>query len=193
VTAAPLNKEPQRYRTIVADPPWPMPDSGKWTGRGGNWGAYNGAVTTLPYETMTLDEIEALPVADLAEPDAHLYVWTINRHLPRTYRIVEAWGFRPAQLLTWCKAPMGIGMGGAFTQTTEHVLFCRRGSLPHLCRVDSTWWQWKRGAHSAKPESFLDLVETVSPAPRLEMFARRNRLGWDTFGDESLSHVELTG
>lgn len=81
-------------------------------------------------------------------------------------------------------APHGIGLGGAYTLTTEHVLFARRGALKALERVDSSWWHWKRGRHSAKPEGFLDMVERVSPAPRLEMFARRQRLGWETWGNE---------
>jgi N6-adenosine-specific RNA methylase IME4 len=146
---------------------------------------------------MTLTEIGALPVAELAEPDAHLYLWTTSRFLEDAYGVVRAWGFRPAQLLTWCKPPMGIGFGGAFVNTTEFVLFARRGSLKALAREDSTWWNWSRPyegghiAHSAKPEAFLDMVERVSPSPRLELFARRNRLGWDTYGNEALEHIEM--
>lgn len=183
------------YRTIVADPPWALKFGARRTpSQRGGWAAPKwdrAEVRELPYPTMTVPEITALPVAELAAEQAHLYVWTVNRYVRDTYAIVEAWGFRPAQLLTWCKAPMGEGLGGAFTPTTEHVLFARRGVLPALARVDSTWWQWKRGEHSAKPEAFLDMVERVSPAPRLEMFSRRARLGWDTWGNESLQHVEI--
>ena len=180
-----------KYRTIVADPPWPMPDSGPWTRVNGNWGPYQGQTSDIPYSTMSMDDIAALPVGDRAERDAHLYVWTTNRFLEDTYDIVRGWGFRPAQLLVWCKAPMGIGMGGTFTSTTEFIIFGRRGTLKASRRLDSSWWLWKRGPHSAKPEAFLDLVEQVSPGPYLEMFARRNRLGWDTWGNECLQHVEV--
>lgn len=180
-----------KYRTIVADPPWDMPVSGRWSGQGGNWAGYNGRTTRLPYDVMPVSDIAALPVPELAEDDAHLYLWVVNRYVEYAYRIAREWGFQPGQLLTWCKSPMGIGMGGAFTQTTEHVLFCRRGRLAPEQRVDSTWWQWKRGAHSSKPEAFLDMVEQVSPGPYLELFARRNRLGWDTWGNESLEHISL--
>lgn len=173
-----------KYRTIVADPPWDVK-------RGPEWGS-NGKSRPLPYPTMSVEEIGALAVQDLAEKDAHLYVWTINAYLEDTYGIVREWGFKPAALLTWCKAPHGIGLGGTYIQTTEHILFARRGSLKALSRVDSTWWEWKRGPHSAKPEAFLDMVERVSPAPRLEMFARRNRIGWDTWGNEALVHVDVT-
>lgn len=176
--------EAGKYRTIVADPPWDVK-------RGPDWGS-NGPSRPLTYPTMDVDEIAALPVARFAEKRAHLYVWTINAYIEDTYEIARHWGFRPVVLLTWAKEPHGIGLGGTFIQTTEHVLFCRRGVCPANERVDSTWWLWKRSDHSAKPEAFLDMVERVSPSPRLEMFARRQRLGWDTWGNEALEHVELT-
>jgi N6-adenosine-specific RNA methylase IME4 len=147
----------------------------------------------LGYQTLTVEEIAALPVRDLAEPAAHLYLWTINAYLEDTFEIARLWGFRPATVLTWCKAPMGLGFGGTFAQASEYVLFCRRGVLPAKRRIDTTWFQWPRQAtHSRKPEAFLDLVESVSPGPYLEMFARRQRLGWDTWGNEALQHVELS-
>jgi N6-adenosine-specific RNA methylase IME4 len=191
------------YRTIVADPPWPQKDSGPRTAAtGGRWdnsgAGQAGKRSIVPYDRMSVAAISDLPVADLAEPDAHLYLWTTNAFLHDALKIVPAWGFRFSSLLTWCKPPMGLGLGGAFVNTTEFVIFARRGTLPAIARSDSTWWRWSRphlaGAgptHSAKPDAFLDVVEQVSPAPRLEMFARRNRLGWDTWGNEALEHVAL--
>jgi N6-adenosine-specific RNA methylase IME4 len=167
-----------KYRTIVADPPWDV-------GRGPEW-ASNGASRPLTYPTMSLDEIAALPVRDLADRSAHLYLWTINAYVEETYEIARLWGFKDSTLLTWCKHPNGIGLGGTYSLTTEFCLFARRGVCPAAERIDSTWWLWKRGAHSAKPEPFLDMVERVSPPPRVELFARRDRLGWDTWGNESL-------
>lgn len=179
------------YRTIVADPPWQM-EFGARTHSDKGWQSHDGVASILPYDTLTVDEIADLPVRALSDKAAHLYLWTINAYLEDAYDIARIWGFRPAALLTWCKAPMGLGLGGTFVQTTEHVLFARRGVLRAAQRVDSTWFQWPRsGEHSRKPEAFLDLVESVSPGPYLEMFARRNRLGWDTWGNESLAHVEL--
>lgn len=142
---------------------------------------------------MTVDEIAALPIRDLAEAGAHLYVWTINAYVEQTYAIVRAWGFKPSTLLTWCKRPNGIGLGGTYSLTSEHVLFARRGTCSASERVDSTWWEWPRGRHSAKPEAFLDMVERVSPGPYLEVFARRARFGWDYAGDGSLGTVEIPG
>jgi N6-adenosine-specific RNA methylase IME4 len=179
-----------KYRTIVADPPWHMEATGARNEHDGA-GWKPGFRSYLPYETMGLEEICDLPVPDLAERDSHLYLWTFNRYLREAFYVVDAWGFTFSTILTWCKAPRGIGLGGAHTLTTEHVLFCRRGTLRAKQRVDSTWWQWPRGAHSQKPEAFLDLVESVSPPPYLELFARRQRLGWDTWGNEALEHVSL--
>jgi N6-adenosine-specific RNA methylase IME4 len=135
---------------------------------------------------MSLEAIEALPVKGLAEDDAHLLLWTTNRYLLPAYKVAEAWGFRPSQLLTWCKPPMGLGPGGVFSNSSEFVVYARRGKPAHTTRQDSTWWAWPRGRHSAKPEAFLDLVEATLPGPYLELFARRARFGWDYWGDESL-------
>jgi N6-adenosine-specific RNA methylase IME4 len=140
---------------------------------------------------MTLDEIACLPVDELAEREAHLYVWTTNAFLEETYELVRGWNFRVSQVLVWAKPPRGLGMGGAFTNTTEFVMFGWRGRLAPRKRIDTSWFQWKRGEHSRKPEAFLDLVESVSRGPYLELFARRNRLGWDTWGNESLVHAEV--
>lgn len=193
---------PDRFATIVADPPWPQADASERTKSiAGNWsGRYLGMCSVLPYERLTVDEICALPIADHAAPDAHLYLWTTNGFLLDAYRVVEAWGFKPSTLLTWCKAPMGLGFGGVFVPTTEFVIFARRGKLAPLRRWDSTWFRFKRPhaatggpAHSHKPEGFLDIVEQVSPGPYLEIFARRARLGWEYAGDESLGTVKIPG
>jgi N6-adenosine-specific RNA methylase IME4 len=184
-----------KYRTIVADPPWEV-KRGPLLGAGAGFSKPDGWKSRdLPYPTMTLDEIAALPVESMAEDDAHLYLWTINKYVEQSYSIARAWGFEPSTLITWCKEPMGCGLGGAYGITTEFALFCRRGSLAAIGHENSTWRKWKRpyehGRHSAKPDPFTDMVERVSPGPYLELFARRQRLGWDTWGNEALCHVEL--
>lgn len=166
------------YSTIVADPPWKYEKGGPRSGEK----AIFGEIKTPPYSMMTVAEITALPVADLAAADAHLYLWTTNRYLYDSHDIARAWGFKPSQILTWCKPRRGIGPGGAFSNTTEFVLYCRRGSLPYGDRIDTTWWELPRGAHSVKPAAFMDIVERVSPGPYVELFARAPRLGWDSWG-----------
>lgn len=180
-----------RYRTIVADPPWRThqpPALGQGIGF-----PKAGPNQKLPYSTMTVDEIAAIPIPDMAADDCHLYVWTINRYVEDTYRLVRLWGFKPSTLLVWAKTPMGVGAGGGYALTTEYVVFARRGVGAYETRHPTTWWNWARGAHSAKPDAFLDIVEQVSPCPYLEMFARRARFGWDYYGDESLGTAVVPG
>lgn len=171
------------YSTIVADPPWTMVSGGATTRAAtGEWLIGNGARRkAFPYSTMSNDEITALPVAELAAQDAHLYLWTTNQHIEATYGIARAWGFRPVKPLVWCKPPHGF-MGRPFVSSAEFVLFCRRGSLSAIGDAGRQWWEWPRGEHSEKPAAFLDIVERVSPGPYVELFARAPRLGWDSWG-----------
>lgn len=132
---------------------------------------------------MSVEDIAALSVSELAADDAHLYLWTTSRYLRDAFDVVRRWGWRFSQTLTWCKPPWGIGAGGAFCSTTEFVLFCRRGNLKPLERQNTTWWEWERQRpHSSKPQAFLDVVERVSPGPYVELFSRSPRMGWDSWG-----------
>lgn len=165
-----------KYRTIVADPPWPYKGGGK---------------TGPPYPLMQLEQIKRLPVEKLSDDPSHLYLWTSHRFLCEAKTVAECWGFSPTYLLTWAKP--GIGIGRRFRHNCEYIWFCERGwkVLP-VTRLDlGTWFPWPRGEHSAKPPAFYDMVESVSPGPYLELFARKQRLGWDTWGNESLEHVEM--
>lgn len=103
------------YSTIVADPPWHYDE------RVIEWGRSE----SMPYSTMTLQEIAELPIAELSRPGAHLYLWTTNRYLADAFGVARGWGFDPVTTLVWCKPPKGQGPGGRFSITTEFVLFCR--------------------------------------------------------------------
>jgi N6-adenosine-specific RNA methylase IME4 len=178
-----------RYRTIVADPPWEydaMPIGGATAGS-------FGATRPLDYPTLTIDEIRALPVSGMAEADAALWMWTTNRYLPQAFSVVDAWGFTYRQTLVWGKNnPMPVG--SIAPSAAEFLLFARRGK-PALARAfPSSVIVTARPPgrrHSQKPECFMDYIEACCPGPYLELFARRNRLGWDTYGNESLNHVDL--
>jgi N6-adenosine-specific RNA methylase IME4 len=189
-----MNEAVRRYKTIVIDPPWPIEMVGKRSFSRTTTNAWKGyEIIRLPYPTLTVEQIAALPLRTLLETNAHIYLWTINHFLAESYAIAKAWGVRPVQLLTWCKRPMGLGLGGTFVNTTEHILFCKRGHLPPLRRVDTCWWLWKRQPrHSQKPEEFQTLVESVSPGPYLELFARRVRPGWSVWGNEVPSDINLS-
>lgn len=166
------------YRTIVADPPW------RYTTPSSNSRA------KTPYKTLTLGELVSLPVHEFADDDSHLWLWATNAMIEQAHRLARAWGFQPFTIVTWCKP--GPGVGHYVRTNTEHILLCSRGrpSVPDD-KAMSSWFTWPRGAHSVKPDAFYDLVEQVSPGPRLELFARRRRLGWDAWGNEVDSDVEL--
>ena len=186
----------RQYATIVADPPWKV-GAGPLNGREG-FGDATGASRPLAYPSMTVDAIKALRVADVAAADAHLYLWTINRYIEDAFAVARAWGFKYSTLLTWAKNPMGNGLGGTYGISTEHILFCRRGSLASLRDIGTTWFNWKRPydergkpRHSAKPPEFYAMVESVSPGPRAELFARGKRTGWHVWGNEVVSDLEI--
>ena len=174
------------YRTIVCDPPWEYDE-----GTGASYSSRGRRNCDLPYDTLTVDEIAALPVRELADKRSTLFLWTTNRYLEDAFHIAREWRFPHVATLTWNKQ-RGLGSGGVFYSNVEFILYCRRPQVAAPARIHSRWFDWPRSEHSAKPEAFLDLVEEVSPGPYLEMFARRNRLGWDTWGNESLEHVEMT-
>ena len=104
------------YSTIVADPPWGYEKrSLPWSHQGKG----------PSYSLMALDDIKALPVADLAAEDAHLYLWAVLPMLAEAVDVVRAWGFQIDTALTWCKP--GPGLGAGFRGNTEHLLVARRG------------------------------------------------------------------
>jgi N6-adenosine-specific RNA methylase IME4 len=125
------------YRCIVIDPPWPQKGAGALRGREG-FGDATGASKPMPYATMSLDAIAALPVRQLADPTGcHLYLWTTSGFLDDAFDVLRTWGFRYSTTLVWAKKPMGGGMGGDYGISTEFVLYARRGNLPALSRVTS--------------------------------------------------------
>ena len=172
-----MNLPNRKYQIIYADPPWDVK-------RGPDWNS-NGPSNPLPYPTMAIDEIKSMPVKEIADKNCHLYMWVINKYIKEAYDIAEAWGFKVSCLLTWCKPKHGIGIGGTYVQTTEHMLFCRRGTLKAQKRIDSTWFEHKRLTHSEKPQMFRNMIVEVSgDKPRIELFARQRFQGWDSWGNE---------
>lgn len=164
-----------KYKCIVIDPPWPIekierdvrPNQGQ----------------QLDYPTMTLEQIKALPISDLAYEDGcHLYLWTTHKFLPDAFELVEAWGFHYQCLMTWVK-PSGM-TPYSWMYNTEHVLFARRGSLD-LSRMGlKLAFEAPVTFHSEKPDVFYERVIAASVAPRLDMFARKERENFYAWGSE---------
>lgn len=190
----------KQYRAILADPPWPIRYSGGGLMRKNGRGEMRTTVRahrTLPYPTLSVDAICALPVADLAEADAHLYLWIPDVLLVEGIGavVVRAWGFKPARLLIWAKT--GFGLGTFPRPQHEVLMIARRGKLPFRVRTAGSVQHWKfpyehgARAHSRKPEGSLDLIEQASPGPYVELFSRRHRMGWDVWGDESANTATL--
>lgn len=176
-----------RYRTIVADPPWHYDRMvGRTIGGGKGWQARG-----LPYASMTTTEIAELPVADLAQSNARVFLWTTNRYLPDAFAILQAWDFRYSQTLAWQKTNRSPYPGAVALLDLEWLLVGQRGAPGRTGYGPSSLITAPISGHSAKPDAFLDLVEQVSPGPYVELFARRARFGWDYWGNESLGTAEM--
>jgi N6-adenosine-specific RNA methylase IME4 len=183
----------EKYKTIVVDPPWRY---GKWGGGSGRGKAgiiINGDSCDMPYKTMSVAEISAMPISSISDDNCDLYLWTTQKYLPAAFGVLKAWGFKYCQTLIWCKAPRGTGQGGLYCPTNEFLILGRKGRMPTgKTRKDSTWWKTVRTRrHSEKPEFFQDMIETVSDHPRIELFARRKRKGWDVWGNEVDCDIEM--
>ena len=170
-----------KYRTIYADPPWFESGGGRIC-RGAQ----------LHYPLMKTSDIlkftiDGVPVVDLAEENAHLYLWVTNNFLIDGLRVVEAWGFRYITLITWAKDR--IGLGQYFRGQTEQLIFAVRGNLPYRefngkRAQGRTLITAPRKEHSKKPFEAREMIEKVSYPPYLELFAREKIKGWNTFGDQ---------
>ncbi len=167
------NNEP--FRTILIDPPWQESGGGR---------IKRGADRHYPL-LSTPDIIATILKCDLFRParSAHLYLWVTNNFLPDGLTVVNALGFKYKTLITWAKDRFGLGQ--YFRGQTEHMIFATRGNhLPPKARNRTTLIMAKRGRHSAKPEESYELIESVSPGPYLELFARFGRTGWTSWGLE---------
>lgn len=170
------------YRTIVADPPW-IYDEGfvQWHTAAGR------KDRDLPYSSMTLDDICALPVWTLADKDCWLFLWTTNKYLLHTSGVLLDWGFEYRQTLVWHKTGNPSPFGGSVAPNhAEYLIAAARGNPKLQGRLDSNIIAANKksggGRHSQKPPAVLDAVEQVAEGPYVELFARQPRIGWDSWG-----------
>ena len=173
-----------KYHTIYADPPWLERGGGKIK-RGAD----------RHYPLMKTSEIMALDIAGICADDAHLYLWVTNNFLPDGLKVMEAWGFRYVTTITWMKDRQGLGQ--YFRGITEHCLFGVKGHLPYKLDENGkrcqglTGFTAPRTEHSRKPEEMRDMIRRVSYGPYVELFAREPHEGWDVWGDEVKTDIEL--
>lgn len=168
-----------KYKTILADPPWDIEQRGS-----------RGALRHYPL--MTVEEIKDMPVSDLADENAHCWLWVTNAALEHGYDVLRAWGFTPRGPFCWVKPRLGLGV--YLRNATEHLLLGTRGKAPVQFRSQPSWGFAAVQDHSHKPEEFYAMIERVSgPGPRLELFARRPQPGWDAWGNQIASAVDIPG
>lgn len=173
-----LIRQGKTFGTIYADPPW------EYSNRATRSAAHDiyreDKVTGR--STMTVNEIAALPIKELAADKSHLHLWTTNAFLFECKEIIEAWGFEYKSLFVWVKPQMGIG--NYWRVSHEILLLGVRGGLTFADRGLMSWIEADRGEHSVKPERIRTMIESASPGPRLELFARRISDGWTVWGNE---------
>jgi N6-adenosine-specific RNA methylase IME4 len=182
----------RKYASILADPPW------RFTNRTGKMAPEHRRLSR--YDTLTMEDIAALPVSEIAAETAHLYLWVPNALLPEGLRVLAAWGFQYKSNIVWHKirkdgGPDGRGVGFYFRNVTELVLFGVRGKNARTLapgRRQVNYLATRKREHSRKPDELYGLIEACSPSPRLEIFARGERRGWTVWGNQADSGYEPT-
>lgn len=188
--APPVERVPEnippipKFRTIVADPPW----SKNQTSRDGKYG---GAINH--YSLMSLERIKQMPVAELADENAHLYLWVTEGNVDEGLEVVKAWGFRYITMFHWIKPKMGVG--NYLRTASETCIFAVRGKLPPKCKNQINWLiDYPTALHSEKPRSFTSIVERVSPGPYLELFCRKRPASsakWYCWGNQTEGGADI--
>jgi N6-adenosine-specific RNA methylase IME4 len=182
----------QRFATVLADPPW------RFINRTGKMAPEHRRLSR--YDTMTVDEIAALPVARILKPTAHLYLWVPNALLPDGIKVLAAWGFEYKSNIVWHKIRKdggsdGRGVGFYFRNVTEILLFGVRGKNARTLapgRTQVNYIGTRKREHSRKPDEQYKLIEACSPGPYLEMFARGARSKWSVWGNQADEGYEPT-
>lgn len=181
----------KKYGVILADPPWSYYKWDKNTGP-------NGRTAAKHYNTMTVEEICKLPIGDLADDNCALFLWSVWPDIFRAQEVIEAWGFRYATIAwLWAKLnPSSIGFQyglGYYTRAnTEPCLLAIRGSMPPAVKDVQALIVSPARQHSRKPDEQYGKINRMYPdVPKLELFARRRRDGWDAFGNEVEGSIAL--
>src|SRR5688572_33362647 len=175
----------RKFHTLLADPPW------RFINRTGKMAPEHRRLSR--YETMTTDDICALPVADLMMEPTHLYLWVPNALLPEGLRVMTAWGFDYKSNVVWHKIRKdggsdGRGVGFYFRNVTELLLFGIRGRNARTLapgRRQVNMIETRKREHSRKPDEQYAIIEECSWGPRLEMFSRGKRRGWTAWGNQA--------
>ena len=169
------------YKTIVIDPPWPGPCAVPAFDR-----AKTGKPCLIPYSTMGGFQVSAMRVPEYTDVDAQLWVWCPSRNVADAQLLMQLWAFNYRALFVWQKP--GLGMGRHARSQCEFLLWeARKGARlvePKNCpRQIQTWPNPKR--HSEKPAEAYEFMRSLSDGPRLDIFARQSRPGFEAWGNEA--------
>lgn len=160
-----------KFGTVYADPPWAYSNQGTRASTGNH------------YNTMSIAELCAMPIADMVSDDAHLHLWTTNSFLREAFDVIDAWGFEYKSCAVWCKPQIGIG--NYVRVSHEFILIGVRGNAKSFKEKNiRSWFENDRTKHSAKPDYWRKVVEKNSPGPWLELFGRERVPGWNVFGNQ---------
>jgi N6-adenosine-specific RNA methylase IME4 len=171
------------YSAIMADPPWHFTT---WSAKG------QGKSASQHYAVMGLDEIKALPVAELAAADSFLWLWATQAQLPQAFAVMESWGFEFKTTGAWAKqSPTGsswaFGTGYLLRSAAEFFLIGTRGRPRPDSRSERNLLVAPVREHSRKPDEAYEMLERMFPSQkRCELFARSTRPGWDCWGFETV-------
>lgn len=181
------NTETGKYQVIYADCPWAYRN--KKTGGSLKSGAQ------AHYTTMSLPDLLALPIKDIADKNSVLFLWATVPLLPEAMQVMAGWGFKYKTMLTWRKI-MSNGMGFWFRGQTEHLLFGVRGQVKAFRFQRANFHESKCERHSKKPDYFRELIssaveKSLPGARKIELFARLESAGWSVFGNEVENSITL--
>lgn len=182
----------RRFATVLADPPW------RFANRTGKMAPEHRRLSR--YKTLSFEEIGSLPLPDVLTSTAHLYLWVPNALLPYGLEVMRAWDFTYKTNVVWHKVrkdggPDGRGVGFYFRNVTELILFGVRGNNARTLapgRRQVNFVATRKREHSRKPDEQYALIETCSPGPYLELFARGLRPGWASWGNEAIPEYRPT-
>lgn len=169
-----------KYRVLYADPPWSYNDKA-------DEGSVQAGGAARHYPSMSIPDLCALPVPSLCEDHAVLFLWVTSPLLFESAAVIAAWKFHYKASFVWDKVKHNMGHYNSVRH--EFLLVCTKGSCtPDIVELFDSVQTIERTTHSTKPEEFRSIIDTLYPhGKRLELFARRDVEGWDTFGNERLS------
>jgi N6-adenosine-specific RNA methylase IME4 len=174
----------RKFKTILVDPPW------KFTNSTGKVAPEHKRLNR--YSTLSINEICNIDVESIADSQAHLYLWVPNALLPEGLKVMKAWGFEYKTNIIWHKVrkdggPDGRGVGFYFRNTTEIVLFGIKGHMRTLSpgRSQVNIIRTMKQEHSRKPKELYEIIESCSPYPYIELFARGSRDNWESWGNQA--------